>query len=529
MNITDAKKLADGRRSELLAEAAATAGAVAILESRREDDDDQHPGATDAFLHSKEIRVLGSKLRDIAFELQHEKKLKTDNLDSTDTEMLGRIAKSAMETVTGAAEEGGVFMKYIGMLGSTLWAGLRFAFVPIIEVLANAMLMVVEVVLGNPYFMAVAAALGAGYFAWNAYKDYRDRDGAVKDLGKPPAPEATGVATEAQVSASANTNVRLNNPGNIEWRGQTSMGAYKREDHTGRYAGFRTQAQGLSAIGKQLEIYHRRDNLNTIRELASKYAPAVENDTARYIKNVSAWTGIGPDDKIDFDDQATLAKMIKAIVRQENGATPYTETQYQQAAAESIGKTSASAPAQDKDATKATPAVIAKAAPDRSITVPVSGRYTSPFGDRMLEGKHEFHQGIDIAAPSGRPIFAANTGIVTITPGNGAYGNSVDVVNQYLLTRYGHLSAFSVKSGDYVVQGQKIGEVGSTGHSTGPHLHFEVRPITTGKEPDNPANYLSLPSIQGSINEQTASIPLSPDLGGSDFIKKNGKIIKLRT
>ncbi|MBQ0017758.1 MAG: peptidoglycan DD-metalloendopeptidase family protein [Clostridiales bacterium] len=91
------------------------------------------------------------------------------------------------------------------------------------------------------------------------------------------------------------------------------------------------------------------------------------------------------------------------------------------------------------------------------------------------------HSGIDMGAPTGTPVYAADGGTVTGAGYFGGYGNCIDMDNGIAsdgskrTTRYGHLSYIAVKTGQKVYQGQYIGEVGSTGHSTGPHLHFEIR------------------------------------------------------
>lgn len=109
---------------------------------------------------------------------------------------------------------------------------------------------------------------------------------------------------------------------------------------------------------------------------------------------------------------------------------------------------------------------------------PVTGTITSPFGWRSnpFGGAPEFHQGLDIAAPSGTTVTAAAAGTVIMAQWYGGYGNYIliDHGGGYS-TGYGHLSAMYVSSGQSVTRGQAIGAVGSTGQSTGPHLHFEVR------------------------------------------------------
>ncbi|MFL6722397.1 MAG: M23 family metallopeptidase [Sphingomonas sp.] len=105
--------------------------------------------------------------------------------------------------------------------------------------------------------------------------------------------------------------------------------------------------------------------------------------------------------------------------------------------------------------------------------------FTSGFGERVDPFGHGigFHPGIDLAGTYGTPIYATADGTV-IRAGwnNGGYGNLVEIDHgRGISTRYGHMSAISVHEGDHITRGQQIGRMGSTGHSTGNHLHYEVR------------------------------------------------------
>mgnify|MGYP001167474163 CR=1 FL=1 len=114
---------------------------------------------------------------------------------------------------------------------------------------------------------------------------------------------------------------------------------------------------------------------------------------------------------------------------------------------------------------------------------PVNGTLTSRFGPRW----GRMHEGIDIAAPTGRPIGAAAAGTVIVAGWGGGYGNLVVVSHGSISTAYAHMSRIAVSNGQQVSRGTVLGAVGSTGHSTGPHLHFEVR---VNGAPQNPINYL---------------------------------------
>ena len=131
----------------------------------------------------------------------------------------------------------------------------------------------------------------------------------------------------------------------------------------------------------------------------------------------------------------------------------------------------------------------------RTATARSSGRspgapINSGFGYRTdpVTGTQAFHSGVDFGASCGTPIRAAGSGKVLSAGPNSGYGNAT-VINHGggLATLYGHQSAFAVSAGQVVTQGQVIGYVGSTGKSTGCHLHFEVR---VNGNPVNPLGYL---------------------------------------
>lgn len=111
-----------------------------------------------------------------------------------------------------------------------------------------------------------------------------------------------------------------------------------------------------------------------------------------------------------------------------------------------------------------------------SFILPVTGTVTSRYGQREeTEVVSANHQGIDIGANEGTPIYASMAGTVTVSSEEGEYGKHIDITNGEVLTRYAHCSKLLVKEGEEVKPGDKIAEVGSTGNSTGPHLHFEIR------------------------------------------------------
>lgn len=110
---------------------------------------------------------------------------------------------------------------------------------------------------------------------------------------------------------------------------------------------------------------------------------------------------------------------------------------------------------------------------------PASLEYiSSGFGYRRdpFTGGGAMHKGLDFRGPTGAPIYAAATGRVSFVGRKSGYGNTVEITHgNGLMTRYAHMSRFNAKVGQKVAAGQTIGAIGSTGRSTGPHLHFEVR------------------------------------------------------
>lgn len=146
------------------------------------------------------------------------------------------------------------------------------------------------------------------------------------------------------------------------------------------------------------------------------------------------------------------------------------------------------------------------------MVMPVQGRITSTFGMRMHPLLHykRMHKGLDIAAPSGSPIRAAAAGTVIFAGRAGGYGNLMKIRHSSgYVTVYGHMSKFAVRAGAHVDRGQRIGSVGSTGISTGPHVHYEVQ--RNGR----------------AINPQGVSYATTDRLGGSALSAFKAKLSKL--
>lgn len=118
------------------------------------------------------------------------------------------------------------------------------------------------------------------------------------------------------------------------------------------------------------------------------------------------------------------------------------------------------------------------------------GRVSSTYGTRVMGGRSEHHSGLDLAAPTGTPIYATGSGLVTKAGWGSGYGQYVEINhgNGYI-TRYGHASRLHVQVGERVNAGDHIANVGCTGRCTGPHLHYEV--VKDGQR-RNPSVYLAL-------------------------------------
>jgi murein DD-endopeptidase MepM/ murein hydrolase activator NlpD len=121
---------------------------------------------------------------------------------------------------------------------------------------------------------------------------------------------------------------------------------------------------------------------------------------------------------------------------------------------------------------------------------PVRGYLSAGFGNRAdpFTGQRDFHPGIDVSTPIGTRVVSPADGLVVSCAERGAYGNSMIIDHGFgIVTRYGHLSGYNVKPGARVRRGDVIGFVGSTGRSTGPHLHYEV---WVRDQAQNPIHYI---------------------------------------
>lgn len=173
----------------------------------------------------------------------------------------------------------------------------------------------------------------------------------------------------------------------------------------------------------------------------------------------------------------------------------------------------------------------ARLIPDVSVlrVHPVANHSTSGFGWREdpIRRHKKFHSGADIKGKHGTPVVAAGDGVVTFCGSQGGYGNVIYVDHGGgVITRYAHLRRLETKKGAAVLAGQRIGQVGSTGRTTGPHLHFEVR---LDGRPVDPVAALDVGELLRTepTKGQLAAYSLAPELQSSKYSEidppKDGK------
>lgn len=184
-------------------------------------------------------------------------------------------------------------------------------------------------------------------------------------------------------------------------------------------------------------------------------------------------------DKEDLDeDKLELKKLKKELVKEEE--------ELEQKLQKIAGNQSSISGNSNSDSSSTSNTVISNG----SWPVPGYNRISSHFGYRIhpVLGTKKLHTGTDIPAPTGTPAVAVASGTVIYSGVQGSYGNTVMIRHDNgLVSLYAHNSSLVVKVGDKVKKGQVVTKIGTTGRSTGPHLHFEIRVNGT---PQNPLNYL---------------------------------------
>ncbi|WP_434798952.1 murein hydrolase activator EnvC family protein [Terrisporobacter vanillatitrophus] len=183
------------------------------------------------------------------------------------------------------------------------------------------------------------------------------------------------------------------------------------------------------------------------------------------------------------EDKSELKKLKKELVNEEEAL----EEKLQKIAAENAKSSNDSNSSKSNSSNSTNSNTVIS---NGSWPVPGYSTISSPFGYRIhpVLGVKKLHTGIDIPAPTGTPAVAVASGTVIYSGVQGSYGNTVMIRHDNgLVSLYAHNSSLVVKVGDKVKKGQVVTKIGSTGRSTGPHLHFEIRVNGT---PQNPLNYL---------------------------------------
>lgn len=226
----------------------------------------------------------------------------------------------------------------------------------------------------------------------------------------------------------------------------------------------------LIQIGDELIVMVPEPELSITTTEEVIYTAPIERTTT-YVDNASKY--VGSNTVIDAGEDGE--KLVAAIITKVNGKE----------VGRNISNEEIIKAAKDKVVEKGTKPLPSKAATGNYIMPLAKYTFSSGYGYRW----GGFHYGIDLAAPSGTVIRAADGGVVTFAGWSGGYGNLVIIDHgNGVTTRYGHCSRISVSVGQKVGQSQEVARVGSTGQSTGSHLHFEIR---FDGVPSNPMNYLS--------------------------------------
>lgn len=250
----------------------------------------------------------------------------------------------------------------------------------------------------------------------------------------------------------------------------------------------RSQAQS-EAMGRQLAVLQAR--LTRMEALGLRVAEVAQLDTAEFsFREPPALGGPSPDLRSSAASEAEISK-VYSLTSQAPAvpALPFTGLDH---SLESLSKASKSAELQlavlesllrDRDYQQA------KSLAGRPI---LWGWMSSPYGERVdpISGKKAWHKGVDFAGKAGSDVVAVASGLITFAGKRYGYGLMVEITHSDgYITRYGHHQEVSVQVGDVVKRGQVIALMGSSGRSTGPHVHFEV--FKNGRRVD-PAKYVAL-------------------------------------
>lgn len=139
---------------------------------------------------------------------------------------------------------------------------------------------------------------------------------------RPATQPATTQSVEEKIPKNAPRGIRNNNPGNID-RNKTIWEGMSKNQTDSRFITFDSPEHGIRAMAKTITTYIAKYNLNTIEKIIKRWAPPIENNTNRYIADVELWSGINKKTNINPQDKEIMFKIIKAMIRKENGYIPY--------------------------------------------------------------------------------------------------------------------------------------------------------------------------------------------------------------
>ena len=231
----------------------------------------------------------------------------------------------------------------------------------------------------------------------------------------------------------------------------------------------RRQIQRLGA-----DINHLKNRVAALDALEQEIRVAANLNDSGDQENIF---GVGGPPSDDLDTELTLAEQHNSLMRDMHAQVSLLKTAAAQKQQDL--KTLLSGVEAQRNLLARTPTIL-----------PVKGWISSRFGYRKspFGGRREFHKGVDIAAKNRSPVVATADGVITFAGAKAAYGKTIVIDHGHgIVTSYGHLSKTLVKAGRHVKRGDTVGLVGSTGRSTGPHVHYEVR---LDGMPVNPQKYV---------------------------------------
>jgi murein DD-endopeptidase MepM/ murein hydrolase activator NlpD len=250
------------------------------------------------------------------------------------------------------------------------------------------------------------------------------------------------------------------------------------------------------------EINALRLNVETLDVENASYRAATQELTTQISSIEAAVTSLAAQSKLDPESQRALAKLPQIVRTRAMGGGSETPDTVRSLLAPSLPSPEDTfSMVRDLLARLETRLQVVQTGVERRAALaaatpsiwPAIGWLSAQFGNREdpIKGGTEYHTGLDISLDPGQPVYATAAGKVEAAFFNGAYGKMVVINHGFgLVTRYAHLSGYAVAVGDQVERGRVIGYVGSTGRTTGPHLHYEL--LVNGQVTD-PLRLLTMP------------------------------------